>query len=121
MVGNLGRVISGRDGFGDCNRQTLARNHYLSAGDDPVVDQDPHVVLDPGLELDNGAPAHAQQVPDRHNRFAEDDGQFDLDVLDRRVSRVTGLSFLGALGDFFGRVFGDSGLTFVSHETSQLN
>ena len=43
-----------------------------------------HRVVLAGIQLDDGAAAHAQQLVHRNGRTAEDDGDFDFDAGDVR-------------------------------------
>src|SRR5271169_2576267 len=54
----------------------------LAAGDRLVVGHDQHRVILPGIEFDDRAAAHAQELMHGNDRPAEHDGEFDLDGFD---------------------------------------
>ena len=70
-------------GLGDCDADGIAGDDYFTPSDQLIVGEDPGMLVNMGVELDDRAPAHLEQLIDWHRGFANHDGQFHIDALDR--------------------------------------
>ena len=74
----------GRDHLGDAQGELLVDRDDLAAGDEAPVDEQVGRLAGEPVERDDGAPADAEGLPDRHPRPADLDHEIDRDVEDER-------------------------------------
>src|SRR5271156_6237457 len=67
-----------------CDRDAdlVALDDNLAARDGLVIGHNQHCIVLPGVELNDGAAAHAQELMHGNDRTAENDRDLDLDAFD---------------------------------------
>lgn len=75
----------GRLGYRDA--EAIALDRYLPSGDRVAGGEDPEFVRLLGVERNDGAAAHAQELLHRHAAAAQYNRKFDVDVMDLAFTR----------------------------------
>src|SRR5580704_17030507 len=73
--------------FAHRNCDTVTLNDDFALRDGPIVGEHGNRFVLSGVELDDGAAAHAQELVHGYDRASEHDGDFDFNGVDRRRRR----------------------------------
>src|SRR5207253_786840 len=67
---------------GNGNPDLVTMNDDFALGDGPFIGEDQHGIVLAGVQLDDGAAAHAQELVHGDDRAAEHDRNFDFDAIE---------------------------------------
>jgi hypothetical protein len=82
----LGRKVVLDDGCARYrHRDLVILDDQFAPGDGVIVGEDPDLVIFLRIELDDGTPAHPQQLLHRDERPAQKDGYFDPNLIQLRM------------------------------------
>jgi lipoyl(octanoyl) transferase len=96
-------LLNSRQQLGHGDGNPIALDDNLPLCDGAIVSEQDHRIILPGLELDHGTPAHAEQLVHGNDRAAENHRDFDLDAFYvgghgpiRRTRRDAGANMLSS-------------------------